>query len=483
MSFAETVKKLLGIRPVDVSELNRRAAREVEKPSPKAVLEAPFDGIIVDEYRTVHALLEGGCPIVFVTGNAGTGKSTLIRYLRSVLNRKFVVVAPTGVAALNVGGVTIHSFFHFPPKIHEEEDIKLVYDRKLYKKLELLIIDEVSMVRSDLMDSIDNFLRKNRSDHRPFGGVQLLLIGDLFQLPPVVPKQERDVLKAKGYASPYFFSSFSLQKTSLVPLELTSVYRQEDRSFIDLLNRIRIGDEVDFVTSEVNHRCSQPNAPRTDITLTCTNNRADQINREELQRLTSREYSFMGRIEGQFSLEHDRLPSPIDLRLKACARVMFTKNDEQRRWVNGSIGIVRGIDQGGIRVELVSDSCGLVCDVLPAVWETFKYSYDPEEGRILARKVGQYTQYPLMLAWAVTIHKSQGKTLDNVLVDLGSGAFASGQAYVALSRCRPAAGIHLARPIRKTDVKCDPMIKRFYLALADMIKQTEDIQPVSPKQG
>ena len=188
-------------------------------------------------------------------------------------------------------------------------------------------------------------------------------------------------------------------------------------------------------------------------------------------------------IEGQFSLEHDRLPSPIDLRLKIGARVMFTKNDEQRRWVNGSIGIVRDIHQSGIRVELVSYSRGAVYDVLPAVWETFKYCYDPKEDRILARKVGQYTQYPLMLAWAVTIHKSQGKTLDNALVDLGSGAFAPGQVYVALSRCRSIDGIRLARPIRKIDVKCEPMIKRFYLALAEMKKQTGDIQLALPKRG
>ncbi len=477
MSFVEAVKRLLGIRPVDISELNRRATCEVEKSKPEAFVEAPFEGIITGEYRTVRALLDASCPVVFVTGNAGTGKSTLIHYLRSVLDKRLVVVAPTGVAALNAGGVTIHSFFHFPPKIHEEKDIKHVYDRKLYQKLDLLIIDEVSMVRSDLMDSVDKFLRKNRSNSTPFGGVQLLLVGDLFQLPPVVTKQEWGVLKAKGYGSPYFFSSFSLQETSLVPLELTSVYRQEDREFIDLLNRIRIGDDLDFVTAEMNRHCFQQNASRTDITLTCTNSRADQINREELRRLESMEYLFRGRIEGQFSLEHDRLPSPMDLRLKACARVMFTKNDEQRRWVNGTIGVVREIDQGEIRVELLSDSSGMVCDVFPAVWETFKYSYDPEEDRIVSSKVGQYTQYPLMLAWAVTIHKSQGKTLDNVLVDLGSGAFASGQVYVALSRCRSMKGIRLARPIRKADVKCDPMIRRFYLALTEMMKRTEDVQP------
>ena len=469
MSFLETVKKLLSIGPVDVSELNRRATREPKHPRPKVADADSLDGVdITESYKTVRAVIQAGCPVVFVTGNAGTGKSTMIRYLKTVLDRRLAIVAPTGVAALNVGGVTIHSFFHLPPKIHEEEDIKLVYDRKLYQKLQLLIIDEVSMVRCDLMDSIDKFLRKNRSSNAPFGGVQLLLVGDLFQLPPVVPKHEWDVLRAKGYASPYFFSSFSLQKTSLVPVELTFVYRQEDGAFVDLLNRIRIGDDLDFVTAEVNRRCFQRESLTPDITLTCTNNNADQINRDELQRLLSREYSFKGKIEGQFHMEEDKLPSPIDLRLKAGARVMFTKNDGQRRWVNGTLGIVREISQESIRAELVSDSRGMVCDVLPVTWETYKYAYDPVQDRIVAHEVGQYTQYPLMLAWAVTIHKSQGKTLGNVLVDLGHGAFASGQVYVALSRCRSIDGIRLVRPIRRTDVKCDPIIKRFYLAVEDM---------------
>jgi len=457
-------------------ELNRRATLEVGKPKPKVIAVAPPNGIVVTkEYKTARTLVEAGYPVVFVTGKAGSGKSTLIEYLRNTLNRRLAVVAPTGVAALNVGGVTIHSLFHFPPKIHEDEDIKLVYDRKLYQKLELLIIDEVSMVRSDLMDSIDKFLRKNRSNNTPFGGVQLLLIGDPFQLPPVVQKQEWDVLKAKGYASPYFFSAFSLQKTSLVPLELTSVFRQKDSFFIDLLDRIRTGDEPDFVIAEVNRQCNQKKPLHTDITLTCTNAKADQINSEKLQRLTSKEYSFMGTIEGQFSIGYDRLPSPMDLRLKSGAHVMFTKNDEGGRWVNGSIGIVREVNQGRIRAELISDPPGMICDVLPATWETYKYSYDPDEDRIVALKVGSYTQYPLMLAWAVTIHKSQGKTLDNVLVDIGSGAFAYGQVYVALSRCRSIQGISLACPIRITDVKVDPIIKRFYLALSEINGQNEDI--------
>jgi ATP-dependent DNA helicase PIF1 len=462
MGFIKTVEKILGIRPIEIGELNRRSTLEVKRLRSKELPKEDLDGIITtSEYKLVVELLKGGVPIVFVTGNAGTGKSTLIRYLRNVLDKRLVVVAPTGVAALNVNGVTIHSFFQFPPKIHEEEDIKFLYDRKLYEKLELLIIDEVSMVRGDIMDSIDKFLRKNRSNNSPFGGVQILLIGDLFQLPPVVPNHEWDVLKLKGYASPYFFSSFSLQKTSLVPLELNSVYRQEDPSFVDLLNQIRIGENLEFVTSEVNRRCSQRKDLNVDITLTCTNMRADQINQQELKNLVTKEYSFKGKIVGKFSLGHDKLPSPFDLRLKKGAHVMFTQNSSL--WVNGTIGIVRDIDPQMIRVEIVNN--GMVCDVGLATWESYRYSYDSGKDRIVAIKVGHYTQYPLMLAWAITIHKSQGKSLDKVMVDFGSGAFAFGQVYVALSRCRSIEGISLLSPIQKTDVKCDPIIKRFYSTL------------------
>jgi len=475
LSHADPERRLHAGGPVDIGELNRRAT--LERQPNRTAASLPFDDIIVmDEYRTVCALLEAGSPVVFVTGNAGTGKSTLIRYLRHVINKQTVVLAPTGVAALNVEGATIHSFFHLPPRIIEEDDIKRLHDRKLYQKLELLIVDEVSMVRCDLMDSVDRFLRRNRENAAPFGGVQLLLIGDLFQLPPVVPRLEWDVLEAKGYASPHFFSAFGLQKASLVPVELTSVYRQEDAAFVDMLNRIRVGDDVDEVTAELNRRCSVQGTAGADITLTCTNNRADRINAEELQRLPSRECSFTGSIEGRFSLDHDRLPSPLDLRLKEGARVMFTKNDDQRRWVNGTMGTVREIGDTGVWVQLTSPSTGRVYDVTPVTWETYRYSYDAARDQILAEPVGKYTQYPLMLAWAVTIHKSQGKTMDNVLVDLGTGAFASGQAYVALSRCRSLEGMRLARPIRPSDIICQPIVKRFYLALGEMTGRAEEVR-------
>ncbi len=467
MSILQSIKRLFGVSPINIGELNRRATQQLE---PAVPLARPIDPLAdidpTDEYERVRRLLEAGEPIVFVTGHAGTGKSTLIRYLRSVLPLRMAVVAPTGVAALNADGVTVHSFFRLPPRIAEPKDIKRL-DRKLIEKLQLLIIDELSMVRCDLMDSIDRSLRKNRGSQQPFGGVQLLMVGDLFQLPPVAPEHEWHVLREKGYVKSYFFTAFSLQKGELRAVELTHHFRQKDGVFIDLLNKVRVAGDIDRTIAELNSRCLRRHDARTAITLTCTNSVADTINRDELHGLPHPEYSFEGRIEGEFRIEQDKLPSPFDLRLKLGAHVMFTKNDEQRRWVNGTLGIVHQIDAKSIRVQLVHKSPGMVCDVLPVTWETYKYAYDPKADRIVAHKVGEYTQYPLMLAWAVTIHKSQGKTLENVHIDLGEGTFAPGQLYVALSRTRSIDGISLARPIRKSDVKCDPVIKRFYVALTN----------------
>ncbi len=377
MNVRETVSRLQGMSPVDIGELNRCATGEAYRPAAEpSSYDQPDDIVVTDEYRRVQQLLEAGYPVVFVSGNAGTGKSTLVQYLRTVLQKRLAVVAPTGVAALNVGGSTIHSFFRLPPKIHEEDDIKLVSDRKLYKKLELLIVDEVSMVRCDLLDSVDRFLRKNRDLEVPFGGVQMLLIGDLFQLPPVVPRREWDVLQQRGYASPFFFSSFALQSTSLVPVELTFVFRQADGPFVELLNRVRTGDEVERTTGVLNSRCSLVQGESCDITLTCTNALADEINHSQLRRLESSEYLFVGKVEGKFSLDGDRLPSPLNLTLKRGAKVMFTRNDSQRRWVNGTLGVVRDIGPGGLLVQVGSGSDEEVHDVQPVTWETFRYRYD-----------------------------------------------------------------------------------------------------------
>ena len=283
--------------------------------------------IVPDGYVEVQRLLESGAPLVFVSGNAGTGKTTLIRYLRENLDLRSVVLAPTGVAALNAGGATIHSFFRFPPRIQDLRDIRVPADRRLYQRLELLIIDEVSMLRGDILDSIDVFLRECRGARRAFGGVQLLLLGDMFQLPPVVSSAEREVLAARGYASPYFFSAHSLQDVPLAHVELDEVFRQTDPAFISLLNRLRVGEGTVAAVEELNRRCLRESSDH-EITLTCTNRVADDLNEAAMAALDTEESVFVGESEGKFKLDGDRLPSPLDLRLKVGARVMFTKNDE-----------------------------------------------------------------------------------------------------------------------------------------------------------
>jgi len=419
------------------------------------------DLVIPPAYLEVQRLIELGSSLVFVSGNAGTGKTTLIQYLRENLDRNHVVLAPTGVAALNAGGVTVHSFFRFPPRIQDPRDIRLPSDCRLYQSLELLIVDEVSMLRADVLDCIDLFLRRCRGDLLPFGGVQLLFLGDLFQLPPVTSKAEWEVLDSRGYATPFFFSASALADLPIAHVELGEVFRQSDAEFVALLNRLRIGEDIEEVVQEINCRCTVESVDH-EITLTCTNRVADEINAAAMRALETEESLFVGEIQGDFKLDGERLPSPLELRLKEGARVMFTKNDEEGRWVNGTLGTVTWITGSRVEVELTD---GSVHEVAPVTWQSFKYRLDRGGERIVAEEVGHYTQYPLMLAWAVTIHKSQGKTLRNVLVDFGAGAFAPGQAYVALSRCRTLDSIRLARPLRVSDVKSDWRIRRFYEAL------------------
>lgn len=422
---------------------------------------------VTEEYSLVKELLEEGAPAVFVTGNAGTGKTTLIRYLVNALDKACAVVAPTGVAALNVEGATIHSFCRLPPRIHEERDIRMLPDRRLLRRLELLIIDEISMVRCDLLDAVDKTLRLNRSCEEPFGGVSLLLVGDMFQLPPVVERRERRVLESRGYRSPYFFSSFALRDSGLLSVELTTVFRQTDPAFVRLLNRIRIGESGEQLLEAVNRQCCQGEKPADAITLTPTNKLADTINQEEMAALPGPPRTYIGTVKGEFEPGREKLPSPYDLTLKPGARVMFTKNDELRQWVNGTQGVVERLEEDALFVRTGGAAGEALRSVKPVTWDKYKYVYDPESRKIVAKKVGSYRQFPLMPAWAVTIHKSQGKTLDSVWVDFGAGAFAAGQAYVGLSRCRRLEDVHLARPLRASDIRCDPVVRRFYEAIDD----------------
>jgi ATP-dependent exoDNAse (exonuclease V) alpha subunit len=421
---------------------------------------------VTPEYRQILGLLKDKTPVVFVTGKAGTGKTTFIQFLKETYQGDAVVVAPTGVAALNVGGATIHSFFRLPPRVVTEADIRRVRGGQVYRKLRLLVIDEVSMVRAEVIDAIDRFLQVNRDHSDPFGGVQVLMVGDLFQLPPVVPPPEREALRQMGYESPYFFSAKVFKDCPMVSKELTKIFRQTDGRFIDLLNRVRVAEDIEDVLPQLNARCRTSEQQGPILTLSCTNRVADALNDQELGRIGSPSRTYVGEVSGKFAVEEVKFPSPMRLSLKAGAQVMFTKNDDKKRWVNGTLGRVVELADDAIRVEIGEGAAPEICDVKPVDWETFKYEYDETEKRVQSVSVGSYRQFPLMLAWAVTIHKSQGKTLARVRVDLGQGAFDYGQVYVALSRCRSLADIHLVRPVRWADIKCDPEIKRFYETLS-----------------
>jgi ATP-dependent exoDNAse (exonuclease V), alpha subunit - helicase superfamily I member len=424
---------------------------------------------VTEEFKIAIGLIEAGQQILLITGQAGTGKSVFIQYLRSEINKNCVVVAPTGVAALNVGGQTIHSFFHFPPKPIDLDSIQQVKNRTLYQKMDVLIIDEISMVRADMLDAMEMFLRKNAKDEkRPFGGVQIVLIGDLFQLPPVIARREEAVLFGGLYDSEFFFSAHCLQNQNLASVEFTRVFRQSETKFLSLLSNVREGNELLGTIDEINDRCYTDLPPRSGkfpIILTCTNQSANRTNDFMLGKIKEKERIFEGKLIGRFAIEKEKLPAPYFLKLKPSAQVMFTKNDSGKRWVNGTIGKVEKINDDSILVSIPGNEKNLAYMVNKDTWECLKFMYDYDENKIKTETIGTYTQFPLTLAWALTIHKSQGLTLDNVIIDLGSGAFASGQVYVALSRCRSIDSIRLKRPLLEKDILINPVVKRFYTYL------------------
>jgi len=411
-----------------------------------------------DEFLHALRLLEESNRHVFITGRAGTGKSTLLQYFRENTRKRVVVLAPTGIAAINVGGQTIHSFFNFKPEVTPDTVSRIKpKEAKIYKHIDTIIIDEVSMVRADLLDCVDVFLQRNgKKKGIPFGGIQMVFIGDLYQLPPVVRSKERELFRTL-YKSPYFFDSHSFQNIKPEFVELQKVYRQRDESFIDLLNSIRNNTVRDDDLVRLNTRVMPDFKPSGDdfyIHLTTTNSLADNINMERLAGIKGREYKFEGCIDGDFP-EKDLPTNPV-LTLKKGAQVMLLNNDSHGRWVNGSIGRIAGFVKDEkhdiILVQLVD---GEIVDVTPFRWDIFEYVYDDKTKRLSSRTTGSFTQYPIRLSWAVTIHKSQGKTFDNVIIDVGGGTFAHGQVYVALSRCRSFDGIILRRPLKKGHILMD----------------------------
>jgi ATP-dependent exoDNAse (exonuclease V) alpha subunit len=432
-----------------------------------AMLKQPLQ--LNDDFRHALDLLEKNESNLFITGKAGTGKSTLLQLFRSTSRKKMVVLAPTGVAALNVQGQTIHSFFGFPPRIVTPSEAARKVTRKdllrMYKNLEVLVIDEISMVRADLLDGMDRFLRVNRENYRPFGGVQVVFFGDLFQLPPVVT---RDPVEAayfsEYYESPYFFSGKIFQDADfqLESLELRKVYRQESRHFLRLLEAVRV-NELDYDDLEDLNERHEPGFVATDgyITLCARNATADKINQRELSLLESPEHEFIAEVKGQF--DPGLYPTDFGLRLRKGAQVMFVRNDlEERQFVNGTIGKITQLTPKSIVVETETSEGKLRrIEVTRAEWEIIRYK-GGATGGLETEVVGSFSQYPLRLAWAITIHKSQGKTFDRVLIDLGGGAFEHGQLYVALSRCRTLEGVVLRQRIRPQDVITDDRVVEFY---------------------
>ena len=397
-------------------------------------------------------------PVVIVTGRAGTGKSTLVRDLAKSGGPRQVVLAPTGVAALNVEGQTIHSFFRLPPHIFNHEDIAPIPSRQqLYQNLECIIIDEMSMVRADLLDSIDCTLRVNRGNNAPFGGVKIVLIGDLLQLPPVVTNADAEILANMGYETPYIVSAKALRNIRVRFVELPTVYRQDDEEFIQMLADLRLGKNVENVVNAINEKCYGPHRlSMTPIILTATNAQADFHNQRKLSALPSPVSTYVGTIQGTFNFNQDKFPAPMHLDLKIDTRVILVKNDPGQRWVNGSLATVTQTCPNSVWVRLDGrpDEYG----INRVSWDKIEYRWSRGEGKIVPEVTGSYSQIPLKAAWAITIHKAQGLTLENVRIDLGSGAFASGQAYVALSRVKSLAGLSLRHRLTVADVWVDPTL-------------------------
>lgn len=400
---------------------------------------------------------------VFLTGKAGTGKSTFLKYICATTNKKLVVLAPTGIAAVNVGGQTMHSFFKIPfkPLLPDDPDIAnitrlrkmLRYTKqkvKLIRELDLIIIDEISMVRADVIDFVDRVLRVYSGNMRePFGGKQLLLVGDIFQLEPVVTHDMRDILR-RYYKNFFFFNARAFSQINLVAIELRKIYRQSDNDFISLLDRVRINRATSADIARLNQRWN-PNYQEVNdtfaITLATRRDTVDSINDEHMQALKTREYAYDGTIEGDFP--DNSLPTAKHLVLKEGAQVIFIRNDKDGRWYNGTIGKVTRLGEDQVYVALEN---GEVMDVLPEIWENMQYSYNEKEKKVEEKVLGTFMQIPIKPAWALTVHKSQGLTFNHVVIDFVGGAFTGGQTYVALSRCTSMEGITLLKPLSERDI-------------------------------
>lgn len=423
------------------------------------------------EYLFIKRLIDSGFPAVFVTGGAGTGKSTFVNWLMHHYQGNVLLAAPTAIAAANIDGKTLHSLFQLPLQWINQGAIKSAPYRKDIKNAKLLIIDEISMVNANLLDGVSAFLRKNRNINKPFGGLPVVMVGDLFQLPPVIKQGLLGFYEKHYGGQTKFYAARSLTESSLAyyAVELSKTFRQSDALFVDVLADIREGTNLKEALEVINSSCTLSQTPPDGaVWLAPRRQEVDKANASALQNLKGRALRFEGLVEGDFQTATDSLPSPMSLLLKEGAQVMFTRNDPDGRWVNGTIGKVKSLSDG-IVVEL--QGTGTPVRVERAKWINFRYGWNRKTRAMEKQEIGSFRQYPLILAWAITIHKSQGKTIEKVHLDLGRGTFAFGQTYVALSRCRELQGLSLSRPLTRNDIKVDIDSQRFNSHLHDLIEK------------
>ena len=422
---------------------------------------------VLPEYRLIKSLVLHQFPIIFVTGGAGTGKSTFVRWALNEFQGSVLLGAPTAMSAINVGGKTLHSLCQLPPGWITKKEISQAPRRREIQEAKLLIIDEMSMVTANLLDGVSAFLRLNRKVDKPFGGVPVILVGDMFQLPPVVSQTVRPLYE-KVYGSPKFYNAKCLQESTYYAVELNKTYRQFDQHFVNMLTKLREGIDLQLTVNEFNASCTLTSSPEEGtVWLSPRNSEVDKRNMMAFSRLPGTSKIYSGKISGHF--QNDRLPSPHELTLKLGTQVMFTRNDSTGRWINGSVGIVQRMLADKIFVRL-SESSRLV-DVGRVTWKDYQYGWNKRKRTIERKEIGSYSQFPVIPAWATTIHKSQGKTIEKVHLDLGGGAFETGQTYVALSRCRSLGGLSMARPLAVADILVDYESKEFYDNLRNIINK------------